>query len=182
MPVSYETYKRVVLEDQDEKYELVWGHIRTKPLMTAEHGGSMGVLDHQLQLQLDVEQFAVRVNSGRLRISTGTYFIPDICVIPRAMVMKLRERPGTFEVYADPVPLVVEVWSPSTGSYDVETKFPEYRQRGDAEIWRIHPYQHTLTAWRRQPGGSYSEMVYTTGVIQPVALPGVTIDIDRLWD
>jgi len=181
MPVSYETYKQVVLEDTDERYELVWGHIRTKPIMTAEHGGAIGMLDRSLQRQLP-DEFEVRVNSAKLRISTGTYYIPDICVIPRAMARRLREHPGTVEVYEDPVPLVVEVWSPSTGSYDVETKFPEYRQRGDAEIWRLHPYERTLTAWRRQPDDSYAETLYTGGMIQPMALPGVTINIDRLWD
>jgi Uma2 family endonuclease len=182
MPVSYETYKQVVLEDDDERYELVCGHIRTKPPMTAEHADSFHTLDRMLLLQLDEHVFAIRVNSAKLRISAGTYYIPDLCVIPRAMVRRLRERPGTFEVYEDPVALVVEVWSPSTGTYDVETKFPEYRLRGDAEIWRLHPYERTLTAWRRQPDGSYTETLYTGGVIQPIALPGVTIDIDRLWE
>ena len=75
-----------------------------------------------------------------------------------------------------------EIWSPSTGRYDIQTKLAEYQRRGDIEIWRIHPYERTLTAWRLQPDGSYSETVYRGGVIQPVALPGVTIDIDRLFD
>ena len=78
------------------------------------------------------------------------------------------------------MPLVVEVWSPSTGDYDVEVKLREYQQRGDAEIWRIHPYERTLTTWRLQPAGSYEQTVYSTGIIQLVALPGVEIEIGRL--
>ena len=37
MPVSEETYKRVVLEDTDHIWELVCGHLREKPPMTTEH-------------------------------------------------------------------------------------------------------------------------------------------------
>ena len=77
---------------------------------------------------------------------------------------------------------VVEVWSPSTGTFDVDTKLPEYQRRGDLEIWRIHPYDRILTAWRRQADGSYTESIYREGTIQPVALPGVVIDLDTLFD
>ncbi len=35
-------------------------------------------------------------------------------------------------------------------------------------------------AWRRQPDGTYTETRYTGGSIQPVALPGVSIDLDWL--
>jgi Uma2 family endonuclease len=182
MPVSYETYKRVVLEDTDERYELVCGHIRTKPLMTAEHGNAIRVAARLLIQQLDEDLFEVCAGHGRLRVSTGSFYVPDLFVLPRAMLRRLLQHPGTFEVYEDPVPLVVEAWSPSTGTYDLETKLLEYQIRGDAEIWRIHAYERTLTTWRRQPDGSYTETLYTGGVIQPVALPGVTIDIDRLWE
>jgi hypothetical protein len=42
-------------------------------------------------------------------------------------------------------------------------------------------YQRTLTAWRRRPDGSYSEEVFHGGVIRPVALPNVTVDLDVLF-
>lgn len=104
-------------------------------------------------------------------------------VIPRAVEQRLRGRlaPGQLEVYEEPLPLVVEVWSPSTGEYDVDTKLREYQLRGDAAIWRLHPVEHTLTAWRRQPDGSYGEALYREGIIEPVALPGVRIELAALF-
>jgi Uma2 family endonuclease len=93
-----------------------------------------------------------------------------------------HEHPRRLEVYEDPMPLVAEVWSPSTGDYDVEVKLREYQLRQDREIWRIHPYEQTLTAWRRQPDGTYSEAVYTSGSVQPVALPNVTIPLADLFE
>jgi Uma2 family endonuclease len=80
------------------------------------------------------------------------------------------------------LPLVVEVWSASTGDYDVETKLPIYRQRGDLEIWLIHPYARTITTWRRQPDGTYEEALFSEGALAPMALQGVTIRLDDLFD
>jgi Uma2 family endonuclease len=86
-----------------------------------------------------------------------------------------------LESYMQPLPFVAEVWSPSTGDYDVDTKFPEYKKRGDLEIWRIHPYDRQIIAWRRQADGSYSETAYTSGEVPVASLPGVTIKLDSLF-
>jgi len=77
---------------------------------------------------------------------------------------------------------VAEVWSPSTGRNDARTKLPEYQARGDAAIWFIHPYERTLTAWRRQPDGTSTRTPYHAGVVEPVALPGVRIKLDELFE
>jgi Uma2 family endonuclease len=76
---------------------------------------------------------------------------------------------------------VVEIWSPSTGTYDIGEKLPDYQRRGDLEIWRIHPYERTVTAWRRQSDGTYAESVFRGRIARPVALPGVAVDLDALF-
>lgn len=182
MPVSEETYQRVALEDADTKWELHCGRLVEKPPMTTEHNDGIEELFRQLASQLPRDDYAIRTDTGKLRPAPGSIYVPDLFVIPRASVRRLREQPGTFEVYNEPVPLVVEVWSPSTGSYDLNTKVPEYQRRGDLEIWRIHPYQRTLTAWRRRPDGTYTEEVFHGGIIRPIALPDVVIDLDTLFD
>lgn len=102
--------------------------------------------------------------------------------MPVAYAEPIRDRSDALEIYEGPLPLVVEAWSPSTAMYEVNSKIPEYQRRGDLESWRLHPFERTLTAWRRQPDGSYSETVYRGGVVEPVALPGVRINLDRLFD
>lgn len=182
MPITATTYEQLVLEDRESHWELWCGQLRRKPDVTTEHAGSIDVLDRMIQRQLDENLFRVRSHNGRLRRSNGSYFEADLCVIPITYYRRLRARPGSFEVYDDPVPFVAEAWSPSTGEYDVETKFPEYRLRRDQEIWRIHPYERTVTAWRLQPDGTYTEHVFTSGTVQLHALPDITIDIEKLWD
>ena len=181
MPVSEATYERVALEDPSGQWELVCGRLRSKPAMTTEHQDVIDALYSQLDHQLDRSEYRVRTSS-RVRVSTGSFYVPDLFVVPRAPRQRLRERPGTFEVYDEPMPLVVEVWSPSTGNYDIEEKLREYQRRGDLEIWRIHPYERTLISWRRRPDGSYEQTEQRGGTVQPVALPGVVIELEHLFD
>jgi Uma2 family endonuclease len=182
MPVSEKTFQQLAMEDPDRQWELACGRPRRKPLMTTEHNGVMRQLYARLFTQLDQQVYAISVDTTHVRIPNGDSYVPDVFVLPRAYIRRLRQQPGTFEVYADPMPPIVEVWSPSTGNYDVEAKLKNYQTRGDLEIWHIHPYEHTLTTWRRQPDGSYTEDLYRTGTITPIALPGVTITIDTLFD
>jgi Uma2 family endonuclease len=88
---------------------------------------------------------------------------------------------GSLEVFESALPLVVEVWSKSTGGYDVEEKLAEYQRRGDLEIWRIHPYEKTLTSWVRRDDGTYEQRIYTAGAVRCAALPGVTVDLSTLF-
>jgi len=149
--------------------------------MSAGHGRLISRLDHLLQRQLDWDADEVRVNHGRLRGGEQTACIPDLVGVPAAMSRALLDDPRALDRYAEPLPLVVEVWSPSTGGYDVDEKPPEYRRRGDAEIWRLHPFERTLTVWRRREDGTYEEATLREGTVRPVALPHVTIDLGLLF-
>ena len=182
MAVSYATFERVALEDRDRKWELVDGCLREKPGMTTPHNDAIDYLDHTLRQQLDREQYTLRVENARLRAAEDRVFVPDLFVLPQPLRRRSRtERPTGLEVYAEPMPLVVEVWSPSTGRYDLQIKLPAYQARGDAEIWYIHPYDRTLTAYCRQPDGAYRDTIYREGVVESAALPGVRIELAALF-
>ena len=183
MPISVKTYERVALEDPDGFWELHDGCLVQKPedLMTVEHNRSLHLLAVQLYHQIDDKLYEVRINSGRARRLTESFYIPDLIVVPVSLVQELLVRPGSLEVYAQPLPFVVEVWSRSTGRYDVDAKLPVYQQRGDAEIWRVHPYDQTVTKWQRQGDGTYRETQHREGTVALSALPDVVIDIDRLF-
>jgi Uma2 family endonuclease len=180
MPVSEETYRRVALED-NMHWELHDGCLRQKPAMTTEHNRTYRRLGSQLFAQLDPEEWEVFIDNGKVRTPSGSYFYPDVFVAPVAAVERLLAVPRTFEVYEDPSPFLAEVWSRSTGQQAVESKVPAYQARRDQEIWRIHPYDRTVTVWRLQLGGSYLETLYHGGTIQLLAFANVAIDIDALF-
>ena len=180
--ISEHEYQEIVLAEPDRQWELYKGQLRERPGMTWEHGDVVEMLSRLLGNQLDRRQYRVRINEGRVRRSPSTILIPDLLVVPTSVGQPFRGKPGVLAILSDPLPLVVEVWSRSTGDYDVAEKLAVYQQRGDQEIWRIHPYERTLTAWRRLSDGSYEETVHREGVVSPTALPGVEIDLTALFD
>lgn len=177
MSISFEEYQRVALEDPKRQWELVCGHLREKPPMTMKHGMTERRLLAMLNTQLDWREYSIGFT--RLRISSGTYYIPDITVLRMSQVSSLSAE--QFEVYSDPVALVIEIWSPSTGEYDIDDKLPEYQLRGDIEIWRIQPFDREVRIWRRQSDGTYQDQIVREGVIRLNALPDVAIDLDELF-
>jgi Uma2 family endonuclease len=180
--MSEEEYRRFALGDPQGHWELVDGKLREKPAMSAKHGDLMFELGHLLRLQLDRREFRLRTGHGRLRVSARNYYVPDLVVIPAALDHVLQGQPEALDAYTEPLPLVVEIWSPSTGEYDVDTKVPEYMSRGDLEIWRLQPFERTVTSWVKGSDGGYTETVYSDGVVHLSVLPGVTIDLDALFD
>jgi Uma2 family endonuclease len=180
--ISEQEYRELALHDSDRLWELWDGVPRKKPLMSMKHEDVASYLGAALITQLDRRRFRVNINGGRARLSPRSYYIPDVVVIPAAYKTPFEDDPGAFNAFAEPLPLVVEVWSRSTGAYDVETKLQGYRERGDAEIWFIHPYERTLTTWRRQPDGSYAEEISQGGLVSVASRPAVEIDLDVLLD
>jgi Uma2 family endonuclease len=179
--MNEEEYRRFALGDPQGRWELHDGRLREKPPMSVEHGDLMVELTHQLRLQLDRGAFRLRTGHARVRVSAEKYYVPDVAVIPTGIEATLRRQPGSLDAYIEPLPLVVEIWSPSTGGYDVDTKVPEYMDRGHMEIWRLHPFERTLTAWVRRPDGTYAQAVHRGGIIRPTYLPAVGIDLDVLF-
>ena len=180
MGVSYATYEQVALEDGDTTWEYVCGQLREKPAMTQEHNRAASLLAYFIQTQLPIEDFEVFHNAGRLRTSAGNAFVPDVVVIPLSLAAGQR---GTreLETYAEPVPFVAETWSKSTGAYDSQTKLPEYRARADLVIWLVHPYEKTVRSFERQADATYLERTHSGGRVSIPSLPGVSVDLDRLF-
>ncbi len=173
-------YRELALSDSNETWELWDGVPLAKPAMSAKHNDTAILLGYWLLDQLDWTVYMVRVEAPKTSINPRNYYVPDVAVVPVAYGARLTLH--ELEVYADLLPLVVEVWSPSTGDYDVGAKLRGYQARGDEEIWSLHPYERTLTAWRCQPDGSYTETVYHGGIVAVASLPGVAIDLDALLD
>lgn len=182
-PISEADYVRLALDDYKTKWELHDGILVEKPLMSFTHVDVLDTLDHQLAQQLDFREYRILVNDGRLRREPGTYLIPDVSILPSETLRRLRRaQPEGLGVFDEPFLFVAEARSPSTGNYDVNVKIPVYKERGDREIWRIHPQQRTVTRWTRNDNGIYTETELTSGQVHLFALPHVVVDLDTLFD
>lgn len=180
--ISERDYRDLALNDPDHLWELWDGVLVEKPPMSVMHDDVATYLGIAVANQLDQAVYRVSINGAKLRYTARNSFISDVAVVPASLVLPRRSDPTAFNDYTDPLPLVVEIWSRTTGDYDFAAKLPVYRQRGDLEIMYIHQYERTLTAWRRQPDGTYAEELYRGGIVPVVCLPGVSIDLDALLD
>ena len=134
MAVTAATYERIALEDPEGNWELHRGRLREKPGMSFAHNQTLSMLAAQLLRQLDLTRHTLRVNHGHINRADETYYIPDLFLVPLGLENQAWSVRNVLETYGQPLPLVVEVWSPSAGGYDVDAKFPEYQRRGDQEI------------------------------------------------
>ncbi|MBA3416415.1 MAG: Uma2 family endonuclease [Chloroflexia bacterium] len=174
-------YERLVLDERHGILELRDGVLVEKPPMSAGHTWSIDCLSRELNRQLDPDEFVVSTGGTRLQVG-ASYLVPDLTVVPTEAVRSLLERDILgVTVYDDPMPLVVEVRSPSTGASDLTGKLPLYRVRGDREIWIVNPVERTLMAWVRRDDASYAETVHTGGIVERAALPGVRVDLGALF-
>ena len=180
--MTEEEFREFSLGDTAGQWELHRGELVEKSGMSVAHGGVMMRMTELLLPQLDRRAYRLRVNHARARRSADTYYIPDIAIVPTETVLALMDHPYDLDAYPEPLPLVIEIWSPSTGKYDVMAMLPDYQARGDLEIWYVHPYEHTLTAWRRRSDGTYSETVYRSGVVHQEAPPRVSVDLKELFE
>src|SRR5579884_1874539 len=160
MVVSVKTFEQVALEDGDAQWELDRGVLRRKPDMTMQHNRTMSELGFQVRAQIDPAVWSVRVNAGHISLGDDSYYVPDVSVISVELEAQFEGVSNRLETYAAALPFVAEVWSPSTGGYDVNTKLRRYQERGDAEIWLVHPFERTVRAWIRRPDGGYDERGY----------------------
>lgn len=179
--VDERTYLELATNDPDGFWELWNGEPREKPGMSLEHNVYSFELAYVVRQQVDPAIHLVRVNAPRIRRDPTGYFIPDVAVVPVELGRELRQHPGRLEIYDAPLPFIVEVWSQSTGDYDVRTKLLAYQQRGDLEIWALHPYERQLRRWVRREDGGYDEEILSGGRVELVGVPGVVVDLDALF-
>jgi Uma2 family endonuclease len=179
MQITERTFEDIVLANPGRKLEMYEGQVREKPQMSIGHIRMEAKLFLQLATQWKGSAFEVRMSRAPVRRSARNYSLPDAYVVPRHPRGVPLQR---FEEFADPLPYVAEIWSPSTGAYDIDEKLPGYRDRGDREIWRLHPLEPRVRACRGRPNGSYEQLEFESGAVELHALRGVFVDLDDLFD
>jgi Uma2 family endonuclease len=180
MAVSIKTFEQLALEEPAEKWELADGHVRKKPAMTMKHYDLAFELAYAIRSQVSHDRFHVRCDQGRL-LSGTSYLVPDVFVVEANQADQFRGLDATLEAYSEPVPFVAEVWSRSTGQYDLAGKLDAYRQRGDQEVWLLHPYEKWIRINLRGPSGDYIESDVRSGLVRLTAIPGVVINVESLF-
>src|SRR5262245_11040104 len=128
--MSPEEYEHLALGEAGRGWELVNGRLREKPSMSIAHEFMSYDLAVFLTNHLPRDRYRVHHDSAKLKRADRSYYIPDVAVTSPSGADLLRADPHALNLHVDPVLLVVEVRSPSTGDYDLETKIRAYQDRG----------------------------------------------------
>mgnify|MGYP002336076366 CR=1 FL=1 len=177
--MSVEAYEDFVLSGVEGLWELHDGVLVEKPGMSWRHLDIVAELVYLLRSQLDRTKYRVFAE-GRVRRATDTVLLPDVMVLPDSYGAPFVDH-VRLAMFSGPMLLVVEVWPQSTGDYDLNTKLPVYQERGDREIWRIHPFERTLTRWVRDMNGTYQVSIHHGGSVRLAAIPDVEVAVELDW-
>lgn len=117
----------------------------------------------------------VRVQ-GAIRLDQESEPQPDLAILAPS-----ADDYGSAQPAARDVLLVIEV-ADSTLRHDREVKLPLYARHGIPEAWLVDLQHQQLHICRFPGDGSYRDCRITRepGVLEPVALPGVQLDLGTL--
>ena len=157
------------------RLELIEGEIIAKAPIGSRHAAIVTRAN-----MLFVQAVAGRaIVSVRNPIILGEHSEPE----PDLALIQLREDFYALALpRADEVFLIVEV-ADTTLRYDREIKIPLFARHGIPEVWLIDVEGRTLTVFETPADGRYrnEHRVRPSGALAPKALPGVEVDMSRLF-
>jgi Uma2 family endonuclease len=169
-PQDYE-----LVTDEDLKCEYVDGELIVHSPASLEHE-ELVLFVGALLREFIVPRRLGRVFGSNAVMQLGQRrFSPDVSVLLASHSGRIRERR-----VVGPMDLVVEVISGSTRGYDTETKVPAYREGRVGEIWLVDAERRQFTV-HASTGEDYVTRVLTAGAWSSLAVPGLRIDLDCLW-
>jgi Uma2 family endonuclease len=173
---EYHRMAEVGILPPDARVELIEGEIIDMPPIGTGHGGTVMQLT-ELLLDAARGRAQVFVQSAQ-RLSDISEPQPDFALVkPRADFYK-KKHPGPADTF-----LIIEV-SESSLRYDLQVKAPLYARHAVPEYWVIDLIGRQVRFFRSPESGQYADVTSTgaPGLIAPVALPDVQIDLTHVLD
>ncbi len=109
---------------------------------------------------------------------TRNSYEPDICYFTTKQVSKFAKDEKLFPA----PPLIVEVLSPSTESYDRDMKFNDYLQHNVKEYWIIDPINEQVEQYLYRNRKYQLNFNASEGVIKSEVIMGFELDVRILFD
>jgi len=172
--VTEEEFYRDATEDSD--WEYLDGRLIMHSPASRWHEDCLGFLLFLLRGYLDQRGGAVVLGSRYpMRLDERWSPEPDLLVVTdeRQHLLGKSRMNG-------PADFVIEIASESDPRLDAREKLPRYREAGIDEIWLVSPFDRTVLAEVREPGG-YASRRLTTGRLTSRVVPGFWIDAGWLW-
>lgn len=186
LSLSY-TYADYLKWDLPEMVELIRGKVfKMTPAPTSRHQTIVVNLVSEIKAFLKkqkckvfVAPFDVRLpRKGKQNEDITTVVQPDICVICDPTKIDMRGCLGAPD-------WVIEILSKHTSAKDLNEKFEVYEEAGVKEYWVVHPGEQTVLVYTLNDSGTYEGILkpyVRTDKVQPKTLPGLTIDLEEVFE
>jgi Uma2 family endonuclease len=192
MEIALDLSKRYSYADylgwlDDKRRELVDGFVKMMASARPPHQHvSLGLSTNLLRL--------IRHHSGQCRVyqdidviftsdgsrdpvSARTVVSPDVSVI--CDLSKIDDLKGCWGA----PDLVIEIQSPSTNHYDMDTKLHLYERHGVREYWVVQPIEHWVHVFTPNVNGLYGDGVfYESGSVPVGIFGGELISLSDIFD
>jgi Uma2 family endonuclease len=173
--LTLEQFKRLVRDGM--KADLINGVMIVATPASYTHERLFGFLMTFLNLYVEERGLGVILGSRSLvEVGPRSGYEPDLCFVAQGRLDIINEDSIT-----GPPDLVVEIISPSTRRVDAYTKKEGYARLGVPEYWLIDPDNHAVAFYRLAEAG-YVEGSVEDGIYHSLAVPGLWLRLDWLWD
>lgn len=155
---AYENWLK--FPDDGWKYEIIDGVLHMAPPPTINHQRASGGLFARMRLHAEDNNLGevLEAPCGVRLLNQPVPIQPDIFFIKKERVEIIEGQ------YVEGAPdLIVEILSPSTASYDRETKFKLYQAAGVSEYWLVNYHDKTIEIYTLAEGVYLSTGHYTLG-------------------
>jgi Uma2 family endonuclease len=164
--------------------EIVHGESRIMPPPGKKRADLIAKLLTVLVRRLDDSEYQVLSQGAGLGIER----IPLTCRLPDLMVFRTearrRDRAETAgnDPYIWTVPeLIVECLSPSNRKGSIRGLLSDYARIAVPEVWLIDPKPPQFTSYRYEFGTLKPWLATESGLVTPLLLPNVAMDLAELW-
>jgi Uma2 family endonuclease len=160
----------LALDDDGFRYELIDGVVVMAPSPEVPHQDVRGEIELQLRQHIKRRQSGWAVSEVDIRLGPRLVYRPDLVFVSSSQHARRPRR-------IDFVPsLVVEVISPSSVAFDVQTKAGDYAKFGVLEYWIVNPEDGEVRFLRLRRG-RYAEVKPVRDQFVSKAVPGFTLDL-----
>lgn len=142
------------MPDDGRRYELLDGVLIVSPAPGTRHQRVGLVIGMRLELDC-LEDMIALIAPFAVQPSKSTELHPDVLVA--------READLTEKNLPTAPLLAVEVLSPSTTLYDLNTKKAAYERMGVPSYWVVDPHELVLTVFELDAAGHYQQVTVVKG-------------------
>ena len=164
--------------------EIVHGESRIMPPAIKKHVYLIEKLYRSLLAQLDLREYYVTMAGAGLGIERVplTYRVPDLMVFRAESLRRDSSETSGNDPYIWTVPeLIVECLSPSNRKGAIQELLADYARIAAPEVWLLDPKVRQFTSYRCESGAMQQWLATGSGLVTPLLLPNVTVDLSDLW-